>query len=76
MNKTKALLFKRNKLSWTRRPYPSIMHNTFMSIDECVFFLCIYMYGSECIYTYVCIRICVCNGVSTLTRPRANVTSS
>ncbi len=57
--KPKHCYSEKNKLSWTHRPYPSIMHNTCMSIEEFVFFWCIYMYGSECIYTYVCIRMCV-----------------
>jgi hypothetical protein len=63
MNKTKASLFKRNKLSWTRRPYPSIMHNTSMSIDECVFFcvsICmeVNVYTHMCVYVFVCVMVC------------------
>ncbi len=60
MNKSKALLLKINKVLLTCRPYPSIMHNTCMSIDECVcLHVYLYIYGIECIYIYVCICMCV-----------------
>ncbi len=50
----------KNKWLWKHRTNPSIMYNTFMSIDGMCMSLCVFICVEVNVYTYVCIYMYVC----------------